>query len=50
MNFSKKLIAILALVPGLVFASEGGVPLDRAPEPPTWPRSRTGPSCSSITA
>lgn len=32
MNFSKKLIAILALVPGLVFASEGGVPLDRAPE------------------
>lgn len=33
MTFSKKLIAILALVvPGMVFASEGGVPLDRAPE------------------
>lgn len=32
MNFTKKLIAVLALVPGLVFASEGGFPLDRAPE------------------
>ena len=33
MTFSKKLIAILALVvPGMVFASEGGYPLDRAPE------------------
>jgi ubiquinol-cytochrome c reductase cytochrome c1 subunit len=33
MTFSKKLIAILALaVPGLVFASEGGFPLDKAPQ------------------
>lgn len=32
MNFSKKLIAILALLPGLALASEGGHPLDRAPE------------------
>lgn len=32
MNFTKKLIAVLALAPGLVFASEGGFPLDRAPE------------------
>lgn len=32
MNFTKKLIAILALVPGLAFAAEGGFPLDRAPE------------------
>jgi ubiquinol-cytochrome c reductase cytochrome c1 subunit len=32
MNFTKKLIAVLALVPGLVFANEGGFPLDRAPE------------------
>ncbi|WP_305822774.1 cytochrome c1 [Massilia brevitalea] len=32
MNFTKKLIAVLALVPGLVFAAEGGFPLDRAPE------------------
>ena len=32
MNFTKKLFAVLALVPGLVFASEGGFPLDRAPE------------------
>ena len=32
MIFSKKLIAILALVPGLAFASEAGHPLDKAPE------------------
>ena len=32
MNFSKKLIAILALLPGLAFANEGGFPLDKAPE------------------
>lgn len=33
MNFSKKLIALLALaVPALVFANEGGYPLDHAPE------------------
>ncbi len=32
MNFHKKLIAILALLPGLAFASEGGHKLDRAPE------------------
>jgi ubiquinol-cytochrome c reductase cytochrome c1 subunit len=31
MTFSKKLIAILALLPGLAFSSEGGHPLDRAP-------------------
>ena len=32
MNFAKKLIAILALLPALAFASEGGFPLDKAPE------------------
>ena len=32
MNFPKKLIAILALLPGLAFASEGGHKLDKAPE------------------
>lgn len=32
MNFSKKLLAILALLPGFVFANEGTVQLDRAPE------------------
>lgn len=32
MKFAKKLIAVLALVPGLAFAAEGGFPLDRAPE------------------
>jgi ubiquinol-cytochrome c reductase cytochrome c1 subunit len=32
MNFPKKLIAILALLPGLAFANEGGFPLDKAPE------------------
>jgi ubiquinol-cytochrome c reductase cytochrome c1 subunit len=32
MNFTKKLLAILALVPGLAFASEGGHPLDKAPD------------------
>jgi len=32
MNFTKKLLAVLALVPGLAFAAEGGFPLDRAPE------------------
>lgn len=32
MNFTKKLIAILALLPGLALASEGGHPLDTAPE------------------
>jgi ubiquinol-cytochrome c reductase cytochrome c1 subunit len=32
MNFSKKILAVLALLPGLVFANEGGFPLDRAPE------------------
>ncbi|MES2151472.1 MAG: cytochrome c1 [Pseudomonadota bacterium] len=32
MNFPKKLIAILALVPGLAFANEAGYPLDKAPE------------------
>lgn len=32
MNFSKKLLAVLALLPGFVFANEGTVQLDRAPE------------------
>jgi ubiquinol-cytochrome c reductase cytochrome c1 subunit len=32
MIFSKKLIAILALLPGLAFASEASHPLDKAPE------------------
>jgi ubiquinol-cytochrome c reductase cytochrome c1 subunit len=32
MKFHKKLIAVLALLPGLAFASEAGFPLDKAPE------------------
>ena len=32
MNFSKKLLALLALVPALAFASGGGYPLDKAPD------------------
>lgn len=32
MNFHKKILALLALVPALAFASEGGHPLDRAPD------------------
>lgn len=32
MNFPKQLIAILALLPGLAWASAGGHPLDKAPE------------------
>ncbi|HZV67868.1 MAG TPA: cytochrome c1 [Telluria sp.] len=32
MNFPKKLIAVLALLPGLAFANEGGFALDKAPE------------------
>jgi ubiquinol-cytochrome c reductase cytochrome c1 subunit len=32
MNFSKKLLAVLALLPGLAFANEAGYPLDKAPE------------------
>jgi ubiquinol-cytochrome c reductase cytochrome c1 subunit len=32
MIFAKKMLAVLALLPGFVFASEEGFPLDRAPE------------------
>jgi ubiquinol-cytochrome c reductase cytochrome c1 subunit len=32
MKFPKKLLAMLALVPALVFANEGGHPLDKAPD------------------
>jgi ubiquinol-cytochrome c reductase cytochrome c1 subunit len=32
MNFSKKLLAVLALLPGLAFANEAGYPLEKAPE------------------
>jgi ubiquinol-cytochrome c reductase cytochrome c1 subunit len=32
MNFTKKLFALLTLVPALAFASEGGHPLDKAPD------------------
>ena len=32
MKFAKKLIAVLALLPGLAFAAEGGIPLEQAPE------------------
>ena len=32
MNFPKKLLAILALLPGLALASEGGAVLDKAPD------------------
>ncbi len=40
--FAKKLIAVLALVPGLVFAAEGGVALDRAPERTSLPSLQNG--------
>ncbi len=32
MKFAKQLIAILALLPAMAFANEGGFPLDKAPE------------------
>ncbi|MRW91021.1 cytochrome c1 [Duganella sp. FT80W] len=32
MNFPKRLLAILTLLPGLAFANEGGVALDKAPD------------------
>jgi ubiquinol-cytochrome c reductase cytochrome c1 subunit len=32
MNFAKKLLAALALLPALAFANEGGVALDKAPD------------------
>jgi ubiquinol-cytochrome c reductase cytochrome c1 subunit len=32
MKYAKQLIAVLALLPGLAFANEGGFPLDKAPE------------------
>ncbi|HJU99676.1 MAG TPA: cytochrome c1 [Burkholderiaceae bacterium] len=32
MNFTKKLLAMLALLPGLALANEGGYPLDKAPD------------------
>ncbi len=32
MNFPKKLLAILALLPGLALANEGGIALDKAPD------------------
>ena len=32
MNFAKKLLATLALLPGLALANEGGIALDKAPD------------------
>ncbi|QYF95014.1 cytochrome c1 [Massilia sp. PAMC28688] len=42
MNLSKKLIAILALVPGLVFAASGGHPLDKVPQQQTMASLQNG--------
>ena len=42
MNFHKKLIAILALLPGLAFANEGGHPLDKAPARPSLTSLQNG--------
>ncbi len=42
MIFSKKLIAILALVPGLVFAASGGHPLDKVPQQQTMTSLQNG--------
>jgi ubiquinol-cytochrome c reductase cytochrome c1 subunit len=50
MKFSKKILAVLALLPGFVFANEGGFPLDRAPERNDIVLCKTAPSCSSTTA
>ncbi|MDQ1814753.1 MULTISPECIES: cytochrome c1 [Massilia] len=42
MNFPKKLIAILALLPGLALASEGTFKLDKAPERPSLTSLQNG--------
>lgn len=42
MYFSKKLIAILALLPGLAFASSGGHALDKAPARPSMTSLQNG--------
>jgi ubiquinol-cytochrome c reductase cytochrome c1 subunit len=42
MNFPKKLIAILALLPGLAFANEGGHKLDHAPARPSLSSLQNG--------
>jgi ubiquinol-cytochrome c reductase cytochrome c1 subunit len=42
MNFPKKLIAILALLPGLALASSGGHPLDKAPPRPSMSSLQNG--------
>lgn len=42
MIFSKKLIAILALVPGLVLAASGGHPLDKMPQQQTMTSLQNG--------
>ena len=42
MNFPKKLFAILALVPGLVFAASGGHPLDKMPQQQTMTSLQNG--------
>lgn len=47
MIFSKKLLALLALVPALAFANEGGFPWKRPRTArTTWPPCKTAPSCS----
>ncbi|MDM5175962.1 cytochrome c1 [Massilia sp. DJPM01] len=42
MNFPKKLIAMLALLPALAFANEGGHKLDKAPERPSLTSLQNG--------
>ena len=42
MNFPKKLIAILALLPGLAFAASGGHPLEKAPARPSMSSLQNG--------
>ena len=42
MTFSKKLIAILALLPGLALAAEGHAPLEKAPERPSLSSLQNG--------
>jgi ubiquinol-cytochrome c reductase cytochrome c1 subunit len=42
MNFHKKLIAILALLPGLALANTGGHPLDKAPARPSMTSLQNG--------
>jgi ubiquinol-cytochrome c reductase cytochrome c1 subunit len=51
MKYAKRILATLALLPGLAFANEGGIALDKAPDRSNnMARCSMAPNCSSITA